>query len=67
MKNANTALTHYDELKNLIIIVEKLINYCERTIDARNKIYKFYFDNQTSLKIIYVISSMFNQKKLQKI
>ena len=49
------------------MIVEKLINYCERMINARNKIYKVYFDNQTLLKIIYVMSSMLDQKKLQKI
>ena len=46
------------------MIIEKLINYCEKTIDTRNKIYKVYFDNQTSLKMIHVISSIFDQKKL---
>ena len=49
------------------MIVEKLIDYCERTIDACNKIYKIYFDNQTLLKIIHVMSLMFDQKKLQRI
>ena len=52
--------THHNKLKNLIMIVEKLINHYEKTIDARNKIYKVYFDNQTLLKIIHVMSSMFN-------
>ena len=67
LKNANTTLTHHNELKNLIMIVEKLINYCEKTIDARNKIYKVYFNNQASLKMIHIMSSILNQKKLQKI
>ena len=67
MKNISIALTHYDKLKNFIMIIEKFINYYERAIDARNKIYKVYFNNQTSLKMIYVMSSMFNQKKLQRI
>ena len=67
LKDADTAFTHHDKLKNLIIIIEKLINHCERTIDAHNKIYKVYFDNQASLKIIHVMSLMFDQKKLQKI
>ena len=49
------------------MIVEKLINHCEKMIDARNKVYKVYFDNQTLLKMIHVILSMFNQKRLQKI
>ena len=52
LKNADTALTHHKKLKNLIMIVERLINHCKKTIDARNKIYKVYFDNQTSLKMI---------------
>ena len=67
MKNADTTFTHHNELKNLIMIVKKLINYCEKTIDARNKIYKVYFDNQTSLKMIPVILLIFDQKRLQKI
>ena len=67
LKGADTTFTHHNKLKNLIMIVEKLINYCEKMIDARNKIYKIYFDNQTSLKMIHVMSLMFNQEKLQKI
>ena len=67
LKSAGTAFTHHDELKNLIMIVEKLINHCEKTIDARNKIYKVYFDSQASLKMIHVMSSMLDQKKLQRI
>ena len=49
------------------MIVEELINHCEKTINARNKIYKVYFNNQTLLKIIHVMSSMLDQKRLQKI
>ena len=67
LKNISTTLTHHDELKNLIMIVEKLINHYERTINTRNKIYKVYFDNQTSLKIIYIMSLLFDKKKSQKI
>ena len=64
LKSASITLTHYDKLKNLIMIIEKLINHYKKAIDARNKVYKVYFDNQTSLKVIHVISSMLNQKKL---
>ena len=49
------------------MIIEKLINHCEKTIDTRNKIYEVYFNNQTLLKIIHIISLMLDQKKLQKI
>ena len=67
LKNAEIALTHHDELKSLIMIIEKLISRCEKSIDARNKIYKIYFDSQTSLKTIYIMSSIFDQKRLQKL
>ena len=67
LKSAGTTLTHHDELKNLIMIVEKLINYCEKATDARNRVYKVYFDNQTSLKMIHVMLSMLDQKRLQRI
>ena len=60
LKDVNTTFTHHNELKNLIMIVENLTNHYKRTIDARIKIYKVYFNNQTSLKMIHVISSMFN-------
>ena len=60
LKDAGTTFTHYNKLKSLIIIIKKLINYCEKTIDARNKVYKVYFDNQTLLKMIHVMSFMFD-------
>ena len=49
------------------MIIKELINYCEKSIDARNKVYKIYFNNQTLLKAIYIISLTLDQKKLQKI
>ena len=38
-------LTHYNELKDLIKIVERLVNRCERAINAHNNVYKVYFNN----------------------
>ena len=49
------------------MIVKELIDHCEKTTNARDKIYKIYFDNQTSLKIIHVMSLMHDQKKLQRV
>ena len=40
------------------MIVEESIDYYKRTINARDKVYKIYSDNQISLKMIYVISLM---------
>ena len=49
------------------MIVEELIDYCEKTTNARDKIYKIYSDNQTSLKMIHIMSLMHDQKKLQRV
>ena len=49
------------------MIVKRLIDYCEKTTNARDKVYKIYSDNYISLKMIHVISSIFNQKKLQRV
>ena len=57
-------ITYHDELKKLIMIVKELIDYYKRTINARDKVYKIYFNSQALLKIIYVILSMLDQKKL---
>ena len=67
MKDVDITITHHDEFEKLIIIVEELINYCEKTTNARDKIYKIYFNNQTSLKMIYVMLLIHNQRKLQRV
>ena len=41
------------------MIVKELIDYYKKTTNARDKVYKIYFNNQTSLKIIHVILSIF--------
>ena len=58
MKDVDITITHHDEFEKLIIIVEKLIDHCEKTMNARDKIYKVYSDNQISLKMIHVMSLM---------
>ena len=45
LKNVNVRFTYYDELENLIIIVEKLIQYYENLNNVRDKTYKIYFNN----------------------
>ena len=67
LKSADIAITHHNEFEELIMIVEELINHCERTTNARDKVYKIYSDNQVSLKAIHVMSSMFDQKRLQRV
>ena len=67
LKNVDITITHHNKFEELIIIVEKLIDHCERTTNAREKIYKIYFDNQVSLKMIHVMSLMLDQKRLQRV
>ena len=67
MKNVDITITHYDEFKELIMIVKELIDHCEKTTNARDKIYKIYSDSQTLLKMIYIILLMHDQKKLQRV
>ena len=33
-------ITYHNEFKKLIMIIKKLINYYEKTMNARDKIYK---------------------------
>ena len=67
LKDVDITITHHNEFKELIIIVKKLIDYCERTMNARDKIYKIDFNSQISLKVIYIILLMHDQKKLQRV
>ena len=45
LRDVDIIITHHDEFEKLIIIVENLIDYCERATNARERIYKIYFDN----------------------
>ena len=67
LKNAEITLTYHEKLENLIIIIEKLIKCCEISDNAYNKIYKVYFNSQFSLKAVYIILSILNQERLQRI
>ena len=42
LKDADITLMHHNELKNLIMIIKELINRCEKSVDARNNLYKIY-------------------------
>ena len=42
LSDVDIAITHHDEFKKLIMIVEKLIDHCERATNARDKVYKIY-------------------------
>ena len=44
--------------------IKRLINYYKRITNARNKVYKVYFNNYTLLKMIHIMSLIFDQEKL---
>ena len=45
LKNINVLFAYHNELKNFIIIIEKLIKHCKNLNNAYNKMYKIYFDS----------------------
>ncbi len=45
LEDVDVTLTHYEELKKLIVKVEQLVKLCRAKINEINKIYKMYLDN----------------------
>ena len=45
LKSVNVTFTHYDELENFIMTIEKLIKHCENLNNVYDKMYKIYFNN----------------------
>ena len=58
--NVEITFIQYEKLKILNIVMKKLMKYCKNVDHAHNIKYKIYFDSQTSLKIIQIISSTLN-------
>ena len=64
LKSTKIALIYHEKLKKLIMIVKELIKRCENQRNAHNKLYRIYLNNQISLKVIRVIFSTLNLKKI---
>ena len=60
LKNVNVAFIHHDKFKIFIIVIEKLIKHYKNSNSVRDKVYKNYFNNQSLLKVMNVMSLTLN-------
>ena len=69
LKNVEVTLIHHDEMKELTMTMKRLVEKCAAEIEneCKNKVYKVYFDNQTSLKTIRSMKSNNDQTRLRRI
>ena len=67
MRDVEIALIHHDEMKELTMIVKHLVEKCAVENECKDKIYKVYSNNQTSLKTIRSMKSNNDQTRLRRI
>ena len=69
LRDVEIALLHHDEMKELTMIVKRLVEKCaaETEDECKDKVYKVYFDNQTSLKTVRSMKSNNDQTRLRRI
>ena len=60
-------LTHHEKLKKLTARAERLTKHCQLIQNCKNKVYKVYFDNQTSLKMTNKMLFTTNQLRLRRL
>ena len=60
-------LIYHDEMKELIMTMKHLVEKCVIENECRDKIYKVYSNNQTSLKTIQSMKSNNDQTRLRRI
>jgi len=58
-------ITHYEELKELIVRAKHLADVMTENQEYHEKIYKVYSDSQTSLKTVKVMILTKDQTRLQ--
>ena len=67
LKSVEIALIHYKKMKKLTITRERLVEKCAVKNKYKNKIYKVYSNNQTSLKTIRSMKLNNDQTRLKYI
>ncbi len=65
LKRSTLIITHYDELKELVVRTKHLADVATVNQKCHEKIYKVYNDSQTSLKTVKVMISTKDQTRLQ--
>ena len=67
LKNVEVALIHHDEMKELTMTMKHLVEKCVVENECKDKVYKMYSNNQTSLKTIRSMKSSNDQTRLRRI
>ena len=66
LKSVDITLIYYNEMKRLIMTMKHLVEKCVVENEYKNKIYKVYSNNQTSLKAVRSIKSNNDQTRLRR-
>ena len=67
LKNVEITLIHHDEMKELTMTMKHLVEKCVVENECKDKVYKVYSNNQTSLKTIRSMKSNNDQTRLRRI
>ena len=67
LKDVEVALIHHDEMKELTMTMKHLVEKCVVENECKDKVYKVYSNNQTSLKTIRSMKSNNDQTRLRRI
>ena len=67
LKDVEIALIHHNEMKELTMTMKHFVEKCAVENECRDKIYKVYSNNQTSLKTIRSMKSNNDQTRLRRI
>ena len=69
LKDVEITLVHHDEMKELTMTMKRFVEKCATEIEeeCKDKVYKVYFDSQTSLKTVRSMKSNNDQTRLRRI
>ena len=67
LRDVEVALIHHDEMKELTMTMKHLVEKCVVENECKDKVYKVYSNNQTSLKTIRSMKSNNDQTRLRRI
>ena len=67
LKNVEIALIYHNEMKELTMTIKRFVEKCVVENECKDKVYKIYSNNQTSLKIIRSMKSNNDQTRLRRI
>ena len=66
MRDVEKALIYHDEIKELTMTIKHLVEKCVDKNENKDKVYKMYSNNQTSLKTVRLMKSNNDQTRLRR-